>query len=246
MKKTWILLLSVVLLVGMTATAFAAAQNPMQSGDPGGKLLEEILKNVNNNKPPQNAAPSTSGSSGSGSPSSSNPGGSGSSSGGTGEYVPENSGSSGSGSSGAPESSGSSGSSSSGGTMALDWYNVGFDLINANKNITIYDVNTGITWSARYINGKNHADIIPASQADAVKINEGKITGSYVRRPVIVTIAGTKYAGSMYAVGHGETSYASYFKGVMCIHFTGSQTHGSQKVDSDHQKAIQDALNSGN
>ena len=66
-----------------------------------------------------------------------------------------------------------------------------------------------------------------------------------MRRPVLVTINGVQYAGSMYAVGHGETSYCSYFKGVMCIHFTGSQTHGSQKVDADHQNAIKDALQYG-
>lgn len=136
-------------------------------------------------------------------------------------------------------------STPSGSTQSLDWYNVGFDLINKNKSITVYDINSGITWGATYINGKNHADIIPASQADAQKLVNNKITGDYVRRPVVVTIAGQKYAGSMYAVGHGNTSYCNYFSGVMCIHFTGSQTHGSQKVDTDHQNAIGQALQSG-
>lgn len=132
--------------------------------------------------------------------------------------------------------------SSSGGTQSLDWFNGGYEAINANKSITVYDVNTGITWGALYINGKNHADVVPASKADADKIESNKITGSYVRRPVVVTIGGVKYAGSMYAVGHGSTNYVSYYSGVMCIHFTGSQTHGSKKVDSDHQNAIQEAL----
>lgn len=140
---------------------------------------------------------------------------------------------------------------SSGGAQTLDWYGVGFDLINANKDITIYDVNTGTTWSARYINGKNHADIIPASASDASKIAANGITSNdsktnYIRRPVLVTIAGTQYAGSMYAVGHGTDQFCDYFNGVMCIHFTGSQTHGSGKVDSDHQNAISEALNYGN
>lgn len=131
--------------------------------------------------------------------------------------------------------------SASGGVNTLDWFSVGFDLINANKNITIYDTQTGTTWNAKYINGKNHADIIPASSGDATLIANKKITGSYVRRPVVVTIAGAKYAGSMYAVGHGSKSYCNYFKGVMCIHFTGSKTHSSNKVDKDHQAAIQQA-----
>ncbi len=130
-------------------------------------------------------------------------------------------------------------------TQSLDWFTTGYTLINANKNVTIYDINSGITWNARYINGANHADIIPASKADATKLTANSIVGSYVRRPVIVTIAGQKFAGSMYARGHGETNYCDYFAGVMCIHFTGSKTHGTNNVDADHQAAIQAAINSG-
>ncbi len=135
---------------------------------------------------------------------------------------------------------------STGSTQALDWFSTGYALINKNPNIQIYDINAGITWNAKYINGANHADVIPASKADATKLQANNITGSYVRRPVIVSIAGSKFAGSMYAVGHGSTSYCSYFNGVMCIHFTGSKTHGTGNVDADHQAAITDALKYGN
>jgi len=141
-----------------------------------------------------------------------------------------------------PSSATASTSASSSKTQALDWFSEGYNLINKNKSVTIYDLNTGVVWNAKYINGKNHADIIPASAADAKKITSSNIVGSYVRRPVIVTIAGGNYAGSMYAVGHGEENYCDYFKGVMCVHFSGSQTHGTQKVDADHQKAIEVAL----
>lgn len=132
------------------------------------------------------------------------------------------------------------------GTQSLDWYTNGQALLTKYPNIKIYDINSGITWSAKYINGKNHADVIPAAKSDADKLSKNNITGSYVRRPVIVTVNGVQYAGSMYAVGHGETSYCNYFKGVMCIHFTGSQTHGTKRVDSDHQSAIKEALQYGN
>lgn len=128
-------------------------------------------------------------------------------------------------------------------TSVLDWYAVGKELVTKYPNFSVYDVKTGVTWSAKYINGSNHADIIPASKSDAIKLNDNKITGDYVRRPVVVMINGIKYAGSMYAEGHGKTSYCDYFKGVMCIHFTGSKTHGTGKTDKDHQKAIQEALN---
>lgn len=133
-----------------------------------------------------------------------------------------------------------------GNVSSLDWFANGYTLINAYPNVSIYDCNTGVTWNAKYINGKNHADVIPASATDAALLTAYSITGSYVRRPVIVTINGAKYAGSMYAVGHGTTSYCSWFSGVMCVHFTGSKTHTSGKVDTDHQNAINYVLTTFN
>lgn len=32
------------------------------------------------------------------------------------------------------------------------------------------------------------------------------------------------------------------FDGHFCIHFTGSKTHGTQRVDEDHQSCVQTAL----
>ena len=129
----------------------------------------------------------------------------------------------------------------------LKWFNTGYNLMNSiSGSFSILDCNTGVTWNAKYINGKNHADVIPASATDAQLLTAYSITGSYVRRPCIITINGTKYAGSMYAVGHGTTNYCSWFSGVMCIHFTGSKTHTSGRVDADHQKAIQSVLTNFN
>lgn len=141
---------------------------------------------------------------------------------------------------------GTDASQMTGNVYSLDWFANGYTLINAYTNVSIYDCNTGVTWNAKYINGKNHADVIPASATDAALLTAYSITGSYVRRPVIVTINGTKYAGSMYAVGHGATSYCSWFSGVMCVHFTGSKTHTSGKVDADHQSAINYVLTTFN
>lgn len=134
----------------------------------------------------------------------------------------------------------------SGTTVALDWFSNGVSLLSANPNLSVYDINTGVTWSAKYVEGGNHADVVPASSTDANKLKANNITGSYVRRPVIVTVGGQKYAGSMYAVGHGSKNFVSYFSGVMCIHFTGSKTHGSGNVDADHQAAINSALQYAN
>jgi peptidoglycan hydrolase-like protein with peptidoglycan-binding domain len=140
--------------------------------------------------------------------------------------------------------SSSSKAASSKGSQAksLDWFNGGYNLVHKNRDIAIYDINAGVSWNAKYINGVNHADVIPASASDSNKIASSNITGSYHRRPVIATIGGSKYAGSMYAVAHGETNYCNYFNGVMCLHFTGSKTHSSGRVDEDHQAAIDSVL----
>ncbi len=136
---------------------------------------------------------------------------------------------------------GSDSGSSSGKVHELQWFNTGYNLMNSlSGSFSILDCNTGVKWNAKYINGTKHADVIPASASDYNKIKS--FMGSYVRRPVIVTINGTMYAGSMYLVAHGDTDYCSYFDGVVCIHFTGSKTHGSGNVDSDHQAAIKTAL----
>lgn len=230
MNKKWLSLLSMILLVALCVPSAFAAPHPSQMGDPGGATASQY-GGTGTKSPIQNNAPETT------QPQ-------------TVQDVPaqtqEGSYTTLPQTEGTTQQQTTPETTTSGGTQTLDWYSVGYDLINKYKNIKIYDINAGISWSATYINGKNHADIIPASQADAEKLEKNNITGSYVRRPVLVTINGTQYAGSMYAVGHGETSYCKYFKGVMCIHFTGSQTHGSKKVDSDHQSAIQDALTYGN
>ncbi len=141
---------------------------------------------------------------------------------------------------------GSTTPSGSGTTSSLNWFATGYDLINLYKNISIYDINAGISWNAIYVNGKNHADVVPASAADAAKLKTYNITGSWVRRPVIVTMGGSKYAGSMYMESHGSTNPVSYFTGVVCLHFTGSMTHTNPTVDTGHQAAISEALLYGN
>ena len=77
---------------------------------------------------------------------------------------------------------------------------------------------------------------------DASQITENK---NYQRRSILVTIGSHSYAASMYGVPHnaseGNTIQNNNYNGQFCIHFTNSSTHGTKKVDSDHQKAIQTA-----
>ena len=43
---------------------------------------------------------------------------------------------------------------------------------------------------------------------------------------------------------HGDqTIYNNNYEGQFCLHMLGSKTHGSDKVDSGHQRCIEEALN---
>lgn len=129
-------------------------------------------------------------------------------------------------------------------TLNLKWYNTGKNLFKRNSTIVVKDVKTGKTWNCKVMYGTNHLDVEPLTKSDTSKMKSvygGSI--NYKRRPVLVQYKGKVYAGSMYGVPHGEQTITNNnFNGQFCIHFTGSKTHGSDKVDADHQAAIKTAL----
>ena len=106
------------------------------------------------------------------------------------------------------------------------------------------DVKTGKTWECKVLYGSCHLDAEPLTKADTNKMKSA-YGGSfnYKRRPVLILYKGKVYAGSLYGVPHGEQSITDNgYNGQFCVHFTGSKSHGSDKVDADHQAAIQTAL----
>ena len=68
---------------------------------------------------------------------------------------------------------------------------------------------------------------------------------TYVRTPVILIAEGKCIAASLYGEPHGGTDTISgnNMDGVVCLHLTNSRTHGSDRVDEDHQAAIREAYN---
>ena len=129
-------------------------------------------------------------------------------------------------------------------TLNLKWYNTGKNLFKRNSTFVIKDVKTGKKWNCKVLYGSAHLDAEPLTKADTNIMKAaygGRIT--YKRRAVLVMYKNKVYAGSMYGVPHGEQTITNNgFNGQFCIHFTGSKTHGSNKVDADHQAAIQTAL----
>lgn len=144
-------------------------------------------------------------------------------------------------------SSASTSASSSGSTTpkteVLDWYadNVS-KVIPKNAHFTIKDVKTGKTFNAVRWSGGDHMDTEPASSADTAVIKS--IYGgsfSWKRRPILIKYNGHVYAASMNGMPHGTTTISNGFDGHFCIHFKNSKTHGTDKVDTEHQNCVTQA-----
>ena len=129
-------------------------------------------------------------------------------------------------------------------TEQLDWFNGGKNVIPNGAVFQIKDVSTGLMFSARRQSGGNHMDAEPLTAEDTAilkKINGG--TFSWRRRAVLVKYNGHVYAASIYSEPHGtNTILDNNFDGQFCLHFYGSKTHGTDRVDADHQKCVEQAM----
>ena len=129
-------------------------------------------------------------------------------------------------------------------TERLDWFNGGKYVIPNGAVFQIKDVSTGLIFSARRQSGGNHMDADPLTAEDTAilkKINGG--TFSWRRRAVLVKYNGHVYAASIYSEPHGtNTILDNNFDGQFCLHFYGSKTHGTDRVDADHQKCVEQAM----
>lgn len=142
------------------------------------------------------------------------------------------------------ENAASSSSSSKYKTEVLDWYKDNVTkVIPKNARFTVKDVATGKTFQMVRWSGGDHMDAEPYRDEDAATI-KSIYGGSYSwrRRAILILYNGHVYAASMNGMPHGTTTISSNdFDGHLCIHFKNSKTHGSDKVDPDHQNAVNKA-----
>ena len=127
----------------------------------------------------------------------------------------------------------------------MDWWKSDIQKIFAKGvTATITDVKTGLAWREQRRGGSNHADVQPLTATDTAALKKAYGgSWSWKRRAIFVTINGVNYAASMNGMPHGGSSIGgNKFNGHHCIHFTNSRTHGSNRVDENHQKAVQQAL----
>ena len=129
-------------------------------------------------------------------------------------------------------------------TERLDWFNGGASRIPRGAIFQVKDVKTGLVFTAKRQGGSYHLDAEPLTAADTAimrKIYGGEF--NYRRRPMLVLYNGRVYACSIYGEEHGDDTIASNnYEGQFCLHFYGSKTHGTDRVDEDHQKCEAEAL----
>ena len=134
----------------------------------------------------------------------------------------------------------------------IDWWTGGIqELIPKGSNFKVYDVKTGIVWWAHRWSGGNHADIETLTAADTARLcriygvsKASQITEKthWQRRPCLITVGTRTFACALYGVPHnsdGDTIPDNDLTGQICLHFTNSRTHGSNKVVSYNEDAIE-------
>jgi peptidoglycan hydrolase-like protein with peptidoglycan-binding domain len=147
----------------------------------------------------------------------------------------------------------------------LDWWTQANKVFAKGRNAKVIDVRTGKSFNIKRTYGGNHADCEALTKADTKIIKEIWGGFSWTRRPVLVVIDGRYLAASMAAMPHAgldnkpanitvssrsmgygrganlDTVKNNGMDGHFDIHFKNSRTHGTNRVDANHQKAVKEA-----
>ena len=128
-------------------------------------------------------------------------------------------------------------------TERLDWFHGGASRIPNGATFTVKDILTGKTFTCRRLFGSNHMDSEPLTKSDTAVLKSIYHGYSWNRRAILVKYNGRVYAASMNGMPHGTCHIKdNNWPGHFCIHFYGSKTHGTKKVDTGHQNAISRAM----
>ena len=114
-------------------------------------------------------------------------------------------------------------------------------------SIKLTDLTTGKSLNVHVQSTGNHIDAEPLTSADTTTLCE--IYGvsspnsiSYKRRPMMITTSAGQFLCSIYGQPHGAQDITNNgYDGQFCLHFVNSRTHGTNRVDTDHQNAINSA-----
>lgn len=120
----------------------------------------------------------------------------------------------------------------------LHWNEVN-KLIPRNAVFTVIDIESKKSFQVQRRAGSRHADVQPLTVKDT-KIMKSIYDGkwSWKRKAVLIVAGNRLITGSMHGMPHGAGALQNDFPGHFCIHFAGSTTHRTRKVDFSHQIMI--------
>lgn len=123
----------------------------------------------------------------------------------------------------------------------LNW----FDTVNAMfptyEKTRVIDIKSGKTYYVYRNGGHNHADVEPIDRENTEIFHSiYDYEWSWARRPVWVEVTKNNFvAASINGYPHGNSYIENTgMDGHTCIHFLLSKTHGTKRVDEDHQAAV--------
>ncbi|WP_202708593.1 peptidoglycan-binding domain-containing protein [Sporosalibacterium faouarense] len=125
----------------------------------------------------------------------------------------------------------------------LSWFNEIKDIIPRGTEFKIIDIATGKSFNVKRTYGTNHSDTETLAKEDTIIMK--KIFGnkwSWNRRAIIVEVGNLKLPASMAGMPHGSDFIKdNNMNGHFDVHFLKSKTHGTNRVDPEHQIAIRKA-----
>lgn len=128
--------------------------------------------------------------------------------------------------------------------LNLNWFDYMDSYFTKYVTVRVIDVYSMREYYVKRMGGYNHADVQTIDDKNTKIFKE--IYGgewSWKRRPVWVEIDGKFYAGSSNGMPHGFDILETGEGGHTCIHFLQSKTHGTKRVDPDHQSCVAYAFN---
>ena len=155
--------------------------------------------------------------------------------------------------------------------LLIPWFNGVENIFYRDANAKVIDIETGLSFNIRRTYGYNHADCETLTATDTSTLNN--IYGgqwSWTRRAVIVITNGRRIAASMAGMPHAgredlpgdiwvndwrtegygpgynlDKIKDNNMSGHFDIHFLGSKTHGTDRVDEAHQAMVYRAAKLG-
>lgn len=128
-------------------------------------------------------------------------------------------------------------------TEILDWFSGGGNKAIPKKAVfEVKDCKTGLVFKAKRWSGGHHIDAEPLTANDTKIMKQIYGGFSWTRRSILVKYNGHVYACSMNNIPHGtQTIKNNGYEGHFCIHMLNSRTHGSDKIDHEHQNMLKKA-----